>query len=445
MATQQDDNQIDLFQTVSTQCVPGSTNSATLQVPPKERPLAFQMRPTSLKEFKGGEQLCAQYPFLTRSPLPSTILWGPPGCGKTSLAHLLAQVSGQIIHPFSAVLGGLPELRALIKECQQQQSATKPIIFIDEIHRFNRSQQDALLPYVESGEFTLLGATTENPTFSINRALLSRAHQVELTALSANELVEILQESCQRVGESLQSALFELIADYSSGDARRALNNLEIVLKHQGENLEYQEVKQLVQRGSRHYDHNQDRHYDVISAFIKSLRGSDPDAALLWLAVMLDGGEDPVFIARRLIIFASEDIGNADPQSLTLAVSTMNAVAQIGMPEARINLAQAVTYLASTTKSNASYLGINRAMSYVSERETIDVPDHLKSRPPKSAKGKYLYPHDFSGHYTPQSYCNDELPNFYQPTSMGVEAKIKERLDGLHCRRKPTNQSTGNE
>ncbi|MBT7765581.1 MAG: replication-associated recombination protein A, partial [Bdellovibrionales bacterium] len=306
-------------------------------------------------------------------------------------------------------------------------------------HRFNRSQQDALLPYVESGEFTLLGATTENPAFSINRALLSRVRQVELPTLSVSELIDVLTRSCDQLGRSIPSSLIEMIADYSSGDARRALNNLEMLIKKQGDMLSDQELKQLVLDGSRHYDHNQDRHFDVISAFIKSLRGSDPDAALLWLAVMLDGGEDPVYIARRLVIFASEDIGNADPQSLTLAVSTMSAVAQIGMPEARINLAQAVTYLAATSKSNASYLGIKRAMNYVKEHDTIVVPDHLKSTPPKSAAGKYLYPHDFPGHHVEQSYSDQSLPNFYQPTIIGVEAKIRERLHQLNRQPKSDN------
>jgi putative ATPase len=434
-----DNNQIDLFAATAT--TTPTANRATHHK--SDSPLAFQMRPTILEEFKGGPRVISRYPFLEQTPLPSTIIWGPPGCGKTSLAHLLAQMAVQVIHPFSAVLGGLPELRVLIKECQNQTSqengAIKPIIFIDEIHRFNRSQQDALLPYVESGEFTLLGATTENPAFSINRALLSRVRQVELPTLSVSELIDVLTRSCDQLGRSIPSSLIEMIADYSSGDARRALNNLEMLIKKQGDMLSDQELKQLVLDGSRHYDHNQDRHFDVISAFIKSLRGSDPDAALLWLAVMLDGGEDPVYIARRLVIFASEDIGNADPQSLTLAVSTMSAVAQIGMPEARINLAQAVTYLAATSKSNASYLGIKRAMNYVKEHDTIVVPDHLKSTPPKSAAGKYLYPHDFPGHHVEQSYSDQSLPNFYQPTIIGVEAKIRERLHQLNRQPKSDN------
>ena len=396
-------------------------------------PLAYRARPRNLEEFKGQKHLFDHYPFLKEKNPLSMIICGPPGSGKTTLAFLLADQSNKDFYKFSAVLGGVNDLKKLIKRAIEIKEFNKKeaIIFIDEIHRFNKAQQDALLPYVEEGVFTLIGATTENPRTSINRALLSRIHVIKLVDLEQTSIKEILINATKRFKIEVSSEVLDFISDYSGGDARSALNYLEIIEKSSASSkLTVSEIKKLILENAQSYDKNQDRHYDVISAYIKSLRGSDPDASLLWLAVMLNGGEDPVFIARRLVIFASEDIGNADPSAITLAISTLQAVLNIGMPEARICLAQATTYLASTYKSNASYKGINKAMKYVQSNSTIHVPDHLKNYPPKSTT-PYKYPHDFKNHYVLQKYANDEALNFYCPTNMGKERFLKERLVDL--------------
>ncbi len=384
-------------------------------------PLAARVRPKEFSSFKGQDHLFKKYPFLSQDQFPSLILWGPPGTGKTTLAHLLAKRSGRPFHTFNAVLGGVNELRKLIKECESQ---SKAIIFLDEIHRFNKAQQDALLPYIENGTFTLIGATTEHPKSGLNKALLSRVQIVTLKKHTLESLEEILRSTEERISEEMIS----FIAQFSSGDARMALNLLEVVLENK--NLSTEELLPLIKQNSREYDKNDHRHYDVISAFIKSMRGSDPQAALLWLAVMLDGGEDPVFIARRLVIFASEDIGNADPTALILATSVLQTVQNIGMPEARISLAQGTSYLASTFKSNAAYKGINQALEYVRQRPTIEVPDHLKNYPPPGSR-PYQYPHDFPGHYIRQEYSKEKLPEFYKPSEFGREKFLKERLNQL--------------
>ncbi len=412
--------QIGLFEEVNNEKEP--QNNATNQAP-----LAFRMRPTDFNDFEGQDHLFTQYPFLANGNFPSLVLYGPPGCGKTTLAKILAKNSNKEFCQFNAVLGGVADLKKIIKNAKEMKKAygQEYIIFIDEIHRFNKSQQDALLPHIESGEFTLIGATTEHPKQCLNKAIISRVKLIPLRALDSKNLVNILK----RANDKISDEIINYISDYSNGDARSALNLLEDI--SQREQSDIDTLKEVIKSQSRSYDKNSNRHYDVISAFIKSLRGSDPDAALLWLAVMLDGGEDPVFIARRLVILASEDIGNADPQALTLASSTLNIVQQIGMPEARITLAQATTYLASTAKSNASYLGINEALDYVQNQPTIEVPDHLKNFPPKNAK-KYLYPHSYKDHWISQNYTNEKsLPQFYRPTNQGIEEKIKNRLDSL--------------
>jgi len=393
-------------------------------------PLAFKARPTKLSGFIGQENVLKRYSFLLKDNFPSIVFWGPPGTGKTTLAFILAQNSDKEIYKFNAVLGGVNDLKKLIKSALELKNSfgKESIIFIDEIHRFNKAQQDALLPHIESGSFTMIGATTENPRSSINRALLSRIQIVELTPLSSDNISTILKNACHEFSITLKDSTLKFIADYTGGDARKALNILDIVNDHQ--DLSSKEIRSLILENARDYDKNQDRHYDVISAFIKSLRGSDPQAAILWLAIMLDGGEDPVFIARRLAIFASEDVGNADPLALMLATAALTAVSSIGMPEARINLAQATTYLASTVKSNASYVAINEAMDFVKGKSTTLVPDHLKNFPPKGAP-PYKYPHKYPGHFIKQAYTKDPIPKFYEPTELGREKALKERLEKL--------------
>jgi len=393
-------------------------------------PLAFRTRPKTLSEFHGHKDIFTRFPFLTRKDFPALILWGPPGTGKTTLATILAAHSDRELFCFNAVLGGVADLKKVIEQTKerQQYQQKESIIFIDEIHRFNKAQQDALLPYVEEGAFTLIGATTENPRRAVNRALISRVQCIELKALDEAEIFAILQQTATKFNIVISTQALQVIADYANGDARRALNILE--LGEQLNSLETAQIKKIILENARDYDRSGDRHYDVISACIKSMRGSDPDAALYWLAVMLDGGEDPVFIARRLVIFASEDVGNADINALQLAVSCLNAVQLIGMPEARIPLAQATAYLAATVKSNAVYVGITQALSHVQDHKTPLVPDHLKNFPPKGAK-KYLYPHDFPNHYVAQKYTIEEIPKFYTPTNIGHEKNIKNRLEQL--------------
>lgn len=391
-------------------------------------PLASRLRPDKLEEFVGFERLVRHHPYLgSSSGLRSLILWGAPGSGKTTLAQLLARRSGLPFRPFNAVLSGVPELKKILNEAQKE-GLRCIVLFIDEIHRFNKAQQDALLPSVEDGSVIMIGATTENPRSALNRALLSRVQLVELPAHEEEDLTNILHLAASKLQIVLEPFWIELLCAHCMGDARRVLAGLELILSMPEDQRDYQHVKSLLLKNDRAYDKDQDRHYDVISAFIKSLRGSDPDAALLWLAVMLDGGEDPVFIARRLVILASEDIGNADPQALSLAVATLQAVSAIGMPEARINLAQAVCYLAVTPKSNACYVAINEALKFVQESSTMRVPDHLRNFPPKGAK-PYLYPHDYPEHRVKQQYSVDKTPHFYRPTKQGIEARLKERLE----------------
>lgn len=366
-------------------------------------PLAHEVRPTSFDEFIGQDDIFLKHPFLFDENFPSFILFGPSGSGKTTLAEIIASRSNKEFFSFNAVLGGVPELKKIIHEAQQKllYSNKHSVIFIDEIHRFNKTQQDAILPYVETGAFTLIGATTENPKVSINRALLSRTHQVELAPLQTQSIELILESALAKKGHSFPPVLLKIIAEFSDGDARVALNLLEASLKLKTPNEE--SVKNLIGKSGRAFDKNGDRHYEVISAFIKSMRRNDPQEAILWLAVMIDGGEDPLFIARRLVIFASEDVGNADPGALTLATSALFSISKIGMPEAKIILAQATTYLASTYKSKSAYSAIDEAMLYVENKSTLDSEFFLK----------------------------EKCPEFYKPTREGKEEGIKRRLDSL--------------
>jgi putative ATPase len=388
-------------------------------------PLAEKYRPKKFDKFFGHQDVLESYPFLKNYSGESLVIWGPPGSGKTTLAKIISQNSGYEIYLFSAVTGGVGDLRKLIEQTieMRKMMGQKAVIFIDEIHRFNKSQQDTLLPWIESGEISLLGATTENPKISLNRALLSRLRIVEFKKLSESDLKNIIQYIAQEENFNLQPEILDLISDRSEGDARKAINLLDFVIKH-GKNLSFQDLETKVITYSRHYDRDADRHYDVISAFIKSMRGSDVNAAIYWLAVMIDGDEDPVFISRRMLIFASEDIGNADPFALVLAQSCLDAVKNIGYPEARIILSQTASYLALTDKSNSSYLAIDEALSYVREQKTAEVPGHLRSL---NKTETYLYPHDYPNHYVKQRYTIKPLPGFYKFSEQGRESILKKK------------------
>ena len=397
-------------------------------------PLAFRARPESLNEYMGQESLLRRLEVLDFNNLPHLIFWGPPGCGKTTIAHILARQTGLELFAFNAVLGGVAELRKIIQQAMEltHLQGKRSIIFIDEIHRFNKGQQDALLPHLEKGDFILFGATTEYPQTSLNRAIISRVQVIELKALSEEDIFKILSNAAINEDLVLSEKVLRFLASFSNGDARAALNNLEILNQNreQIEGLTLEEIKREILNLTRTYDKDSDRHYDVISAFIKSVRGSDVNAAITWLAVMLDGGEDIEFIARRLIILASEDIGNADPQALQVATNTHYAIKNIGMPEARILLAQATSYLALAPKSNASYLAINEALAYVRENPTIEVPTLLRNKHPD--KVHYQYPHSFASHWVEQKYLPESVKTrFYKSSNQGYEKQQDSYIEQL--------------
>ncbi len=383
-----------------------------------EFPLAYKIRPQNWDEFIGQKSVKDKISKLNKDNLKHFIFWGPPGTGKTTLAHLISEQIGIKVHHFNAVLGGVPELRKIIKGILELKKfhQEKAIIFIDEIHRFNKAQQDALLPYLEREDFILLGATTEYPQTSLNRAILSRVNTLELKKLNKDDIYTILERALDVEEDFIEEPCLQYLCEYSNGDARYALNIIEQMLELEDRSLEV--LKELLGRQARQYDKNSDRHYDVISAFIKSVRGSDVDAAILWLAVMIDGGEDIEFIARRLIILASEDVGNADPRALQIATSAHYAIKNIGMPEARIILAQATAYLARAPKSNASYLAIDKALEYVRNNPTVEVPTHLRNRHPD--KKNYKYPHNHPNHWTEQVYDNTN-EYFFESSKLGYE------------------------
>ncbi|MCF6158083.1 MAG: replication-associated recombination protein A [wastewater metagenome] len=426
------------------------------------QPLSDRMRPRSLHEFVGQEHLVGPNRILQRfienKDLISLIFWGPPGVGKTTLAFIIAQAMNAHFISFSAVLSGVKDIRGVIEDARSQHKYyhKKTILFVDEIHRFNKAQQDAFLHHVEDGTITLIGATTENPSFEINAPLLSRCKVLMLKQLTGDHLKTIMthaladkERGLGNLPVEIQNDACDSIIRSSYGDARIMLNTLETAVMlakpdKEGKRVVTLEIaRESMQKRVLLYDKAGEEHYNVISVFIKSMRGSDPDAALYWLARMLEAGEDPLFIARRMIIFASEDIGNADPAALQLAIAARDAFHFVGLPEGWIPLAQCVAYLACAPKSNASYMAYLEALKDVREYGVLPVPFHVRNAPTPLMKnlgyGKgYQYPHSFGG-YVAQNYMPEELPGreYYRPTDNGYDKVIKERLQSYKKGRKP--------
>lgn len=410
------------------------------------KPLAERIRPQTLDDLIGQEHLVGKNGVLRRAiesgSIPSMILWGPPGVGKTTIANIIANAVNAPFFTLSAISSGVKEVREVIQRARFQSNT---ILFIDEIHRFNKSQQDALLGAVEKGDITLIGATTENPSFEVNSALLSRSQVYTLKALSKEDLMRLVQSALEKdeilkkkkVNLEETQALFSI----SGGDARKLLNLLDLVVENLGGDevtLTDDQVKEIAQQRVAIYDKSGDQHYDIISAFIKSIRGSDPNAAVYYLARMIEGGEDIKFIARRLVILASEDIGNANPTALVIATNAFQAVNMIGYPEGRIILAQAVTYLASSPKSNAAYMAINSAQRAVQKTGDLSIPLHIRNAPTKLMKdegyGKgYKYAHDFPGNFVDQEFLPDEIKGtkFYDPGKNAREEEMRKRLRAM--------------
>ncbi len=427
----------------------------------KEGPLARRMRPETLEQFAGQNQILGEgkplHSIITADRLVSLIFYGPPGTGKTSLARIIAARTRADFTQLNAVASGVKDVREVIERAGENWSLhnRRTILFIDEIHRFNKAQQDVLLAAVEQGTIIFIGATTENPFFYLTGPLLSRTRLFVFEALARKDIATLLEQALKdderglgNYSIDIEPAALEYLAGKAEGDARVALNALEMAVISSEERkgkarVTVEDAAEAMQKKLLSYDRQGDSHYDMASALIKSIRGSDPDAALYWMARMIKGGEDPLFIARRLIISAAEDIGNADPGALTLAVSAARAVQIIGLPEGKIPLAQAASYLAGAPKSNASYLAINEAMRLVEKEENHPVPRHLRDSSYRGAErlghGKgYRYPHDYPGHYVEQEYLPAGLAGkeLYRPTAQGHEKKIKEYLDKIRAAKK---------
>lgn len=414
-------------------------------------PLAERLRPTTLDDYIGQEHLIGKTAVLRKAiesgVIPSMIFWGPPGVGKTTLANIISHTLNRPFYSLSAINSGVKDIREVIDKAKSHSffGSQNPILFIDEIHRFSKSQQDSLLGAVEKGIVTLIGATTENPSFEVISALLSRCQVYILKSLEKDDLLKMISQAIAK-DKWLQEYKIEIkeheaLLRLSGGDGRKLLNVFELVIQSFDNKkciIDNEYVMNIVQQNLAMYDKAGEQHYDIISAFIKSIRGSDPNAGLYWLARMIEGGEDPLFIARRLVILASEDIGNANPNALLLANNCFQAVNLIGMPESRIILAQAVTYLASSAKSNASYEGIDNALATVRETGDLPVPLHLRNAPTKLMKdigyGKeYKYSHAYEGNFKEQEYLPNEISGtkFYEPGNNARELELRKHLQNL--------------